>query len=125
MDIEIFYIGNNLISDFKKNDYDIFFDSSPIEQLDVHNVIGTYDILIIEISENNIDKVLKWIFRLYCKKRIPVLAVLYGCCNADKLLLSQFGVEDYIEGSFTMQDMQNKIDAIASRINWRSSYGNC
>lgn len=86
--------------------------------MDVQDVLDLYDILVIEIDKKNIENVLKWVFKLHCEKRVPILAILHGCSCGDKIVLNQFGIVDYIDDSYTMQDIQKKLDIMIKKINW-------
>lgn len=117
-DMRILYIGQSMPFDLKKKQFDIIFDRTPIELLDIQNIVCGYDILVMEISAENIHVILKWIFKLYCKKKIPILAVLHGCSSADKILLNQFGIADYIEDYCIVQQLEEKLNIIANKIKW-------
>ena len=86
----VLYAGEHTVFNLTEKEFDISFDRTPIEQLNIQNIVAGYDILIMEISAENMDVILKWVFKLNCEKKIPILAVLHGCSSADKILLNQF-----------------------------------
>lgn len=117
--VRILYLGKHAAFNLIKKEFDIFFDRTPIDQLNKQKIIDGYDILVIEISSENIDIILKWVFKLHCEKKIPILAVLQSCSSADKLLLNQFGIEDYIEDHDIIRQLERKLNIIANKIKWK------
>lgn len=118
VDMRILYVGEHADFDLANEDFDISFERTPVEQLNIQNIIAGYDILVMEISKENMDIVLKWVFKLYCEKRMPILAVLNGCSNANKILLNQFGISDYIDDYCTVHQLEKKLNIIANKIKW-------
>lgn len=116
--MRILYVGEHADFDLANEDFDISFERTPVEQLNIQNIIAGYDILVMEISKENMDIVLKWVFKLYCEKRMPILAVLNGCSSADKILLNQFGISDYIDDYCTVHQLEKKLNIIANKIKW-------
>ena len=116
--MRILYVGEHADFDLANEDFDISFERTPVEQLNIQNIIAGYDILVMEISKENMDIVLKWVFKLYCEKRMPILAVLNGCNSADKILLNQFGISDYIDDYCIVHQLEKKLNIIANKIKW-------
>ncbi len=80
-----------------------------------------YDLLIIEMKKGNLNEILKWVFGLYCRKRIPILAIIYDFSITDKLLLNKFGIRDYVDGHYDVQLIQNRLKYMIRRINWENT----
>lgn len=118
-DMRILYAGDHTAFDLINKEFDISFDRTPVDQLNIHDVVAGYDILIMEISTESMDVILKWVFKLYCEKKIPILAVLNGCSSADKILLNQFGIADYIEDYYIIRQLEDKLNIIANKMKWR------
>ncbi len=116
--MRILYVGEHTAINLTKNEFDISFDRTPIELLNIRNIVSEYNILIIEISPEKIDTILKWVFKLYCEKKIPILAVLHDCSSADKILLNQFGISDYIDDYCIVHQLEEKLNIIANKIKW-------
>lgn len=117
--IKIGYIGDHAFPDFNRSNFELDFIGSSIEKLDAHNILSLYEILIIEISKENIDSVLKFIFRLFCIKKVAVLAILYDCSNTEKILLNQFGITDYIDSSYDLQKIHKTLDTMVRKLRWK------
>ncbi|MDE6209786.1 MAG: hypothetical protein K2M73_08980 [Lachnospiraceae bacterium] len=115
------YLGSNIPQYLKEEYYDMdFYNTSP-DQFDIYKVINIYDMLIIEISSENMENVLKWVFRLHCKKKIPILAILIGCSNADKIILNKFKITDYIDIGCKPHEIKKICDTIILRMNWKKT----
>lgn len=67
--MRILYVGEHTAINLTKNEFDISFDRTPIELLNIRNIVSEYNILVIEISPEKIDTILKWVFKLYCEKK--------------------------------------------------------
>lgn len=117
--MKICYLGSSIPQYLKSEYYDMDFYNTSIDQFDIYKVINVYDMLIIEISSDDVENVLKWVFRLYCKKKVPILALLIGCSNADKIILNKFKITDYIDIDCAPHEIRTKCDTIIRRINWK------
>lgn len=118
VDMRILYVGERTTFNLANNRVDMIFDRTSVEQLNIRNIVSEYNILVIEINSENIDIILKWVFKLYCEKKIPILAILHGCSCADKILLNQFGITDYIDDYYTIPQLGKKLSIMANKIKW-------
>lgn len=117
--LKIYYIGNYEIIQFRNYGEVFFMNYSELEKLDVFDTLQQYDLLLIEISKDYIDKIMRWIFDLHCKVKIPILAILDNCNNRDKLKLDEIGVRDYIDKDFEIDEIESKIGNLARLISWQ------
>lgn len=117
--LKIYYIGNYEIARFKDYEEVLFINYSELEKLDIFDVLQQYDLLVMEISGNHIDKIMRWIFNLHCKVKIPILAILDNCNNRDKLKLDKIGVRDYIDKNFKADEIELKIKNMDRLISWQ------
>ena len=67
--MRILYVGERTTFNLANNGFDIIFDRTSVEQLNIRNIVSEYNILVIEINSENIDIILKWVFKLYCEKK--------------------------------------------------------
>ncbi|MFU0824760.1 MAG: hypothetical protein ACFWTK_07225 [Clostridium sp.] len=77
------------------------------------------DLLILEMKKEELNEILKWVFYLDCRKKIPILAITNKYSNTEKLLLSKFGIMDYVDEQCGVQEIQHKLDSMIRRINWK------
>jgi len=116
--LKICYIGNYEIVHFRNYGEVLFIKYSELEQLDILNTLQQYDLLLLEINKDCIDNIIKWIFNMHCKVKIPILAILDHCNNRDKLKLDRIGVRDYIDKNFDIDSVESKIENITRLIHW-------
>lgn len=117
--LKIYYIGNYENTRLKDYGEVLFINYNELEKLDVFNTLQQCDLLLIEVSKRYIDKIIRWIFNLHCKTKIPVLAILDNCNNRDKLKLDKVGVRDYIDKDFDIDEMELKIGNISRLLSWQ------
>lgn len=79
--LKIYYVGNYEIVQFRYYEEVFFINYSELEQLDIFDILQKCDLSLIEINKNYIDKIIRWIFNLCCKVKIPILAILNNCNN--------------------------------------------
>lgn len=117
--LKICYIGNYEIIQFRNYGQVFFINYSELDQADVFDTLRQYDLLLLEVSENCIDKIIRWIFNLHCKMNIPILAILDNCNKRDKLKLDKIGVRDYIDIDFEIDKIESKIENMIRLISWQ------
>lgn len=91
-----------------------------VQEQDVE-LIEKCDLLIVEMQKEDIDKILNWVFRLYCKRKIPILAVTHKFGILEKLLLNRFEIRDYVDGLCDIQEVRFKLNSMIRRINLEKS----
>lgn len=117
--LKICYIGNCEMLHFRNYGEVFFIKYSELGQLEIFDTLQQYDLLLLEISEDYIDKIIKWIFNLHCKVKIPILGILDHCNNRDKLKLEKIGVRDYIDKEFDIAKAETKIENMIRLIHWQ------
>lgn len=117
--LKIYYIGNHEMVRFRDYGEVFFVNYSELDQLDVFDTLHQYDLLLIEISKNYMEKIIRWIFNLHCKVEIPILAILDDCNNRDKLKLDRMGVKDYIDKNSEKDEIESKLENMARLISWQ------
>ena len=116
--MKIYYLGHDrppYLDDYR----DILFcEYDQYNQMKLMELVNGCDLLI-EITKENIGKIIKWIFCLHCKEKIPILAIIRGCTTADKLKLVRFGITDYIDEKCNLKEFQNKMNKMLRIVKWK------
>jgi len=117
--LKIYYLGKN--KPLYLDDYgDILFcEYDQCNQMRLTELANDCDLLLIEIKKENIGKIIKWIFCLHCKEKIPILAIIEGCTTADKLKLIRFGITDYIDEKCNLNEFQDKMNTMLRIVKWK------
>ena len=119
--LKICYIGNYDIVQFRDYGEVHFIKYSELSELNIFVTLQQYDLLLLEISRGGIDKIIRWIFDLRCKVKIPILAILDNCNNRDKLKLDKIGVRDHIDKDFEIDKIESKMQNITRLIGWEKN----
>lgn len=120
--MKIYYLGKKRPSYLDDYEDILFCEYDLCNQIELIEFVNDCDLLLIEITKENISKIIKLIFCLHCKKNIPILAIIRGCTTADKLKLVSFGITDYIDEKCNLHEFKDKMNTMLRIVKWKRQH---
>lgn len=113
--IKICYIGNDILFNAEVEQVDCI-EKNMFDAKDMLNMIAdVYDVVVVEVPTPLNESAFRWFFDLKCKGKISILALGNKCNLSDRLLLSKFGVDSYVERD-DLSDIKYHLDVMSKKI---------